>query len=143
MLTNNVLDGKVVPMTLNGIGLDASKLPKMQEVLDELAEGTGIYADLEGIRNRNHELFGNELMWNYPISAGLDAGTYIVAVEEGFLSLPYNSVEADTYESFQIENAHILDEDTLLFLIDQWSSFSADLLGMLGDALNAVKSGQT
>jgi hypothetical protein len=128
-------------MTLNGIGIDASMLPKMQTVFDELAQGAGSYTDLEDIRNRNHEIFGNELMWNYPTSASLDVGSYIVAVKEGFLSLPYNNVETETYESFQIENAYILDEESLLFLINQWRVFSKDLLGMLGDALNAVKSG--
>jgi len=115
-------------MTINGIEIDVSKLVSMQDVLDALAEGDGSYVDLEDIRNRYHEEFGNELMWNYPISGDLDVGTYIILVKEGFLSLPYNSVETDIYEIFQAEHAAILDEEHIQFLIDEWKRYSDDLL---------------
>ena len=126
-------------MNINGIEIDASKLFTKQEILDALDEGSGCYVDLEDIRNRYHEMFGNELMWNYPISADLDVGAYIVAVKEGFLCLPYNSVETDIYEVFQAEHAALLDGELLKYFIVQWNTFSADLLGALGDMLSITQ----
>jgi len=126
-------------MTINGIQVDTSNLESKQDVLDALKEGSGCYVDLEEIRNRYYEAFGNELMWNYPISGDLGVGSCIVVVKEGFLSLPYNSVETDIYEMFQTEHAAMLDEETVCFLIDQWNSYSADLLSAITDMLRILR----
>jgi hypothetical protein len=95
---------------------------------------------LSGIRDRYSEEFGNELIWRYPISDGVNAGTIIVTVKEGFLSLPYNEMDSSEYELFELERSNLLDENELKQFISEWKIFSDDLSGALGDMLNIVRN---
>ena len=122
-------------MKINGIKIDISKLISKDELLKELADGSASDSDLSDIRGRYFEEFGNELIWRYPISDGVNAGTVIVAVKEGFLSLPYNEMESLEYEIFELERANLLDENELKQFISEWKIFSDDLLSALGDML--------
>ena len=126
-------------MKINGIEIDFSKLLSKDELLEEIK----YYASDRGlsqIREKYNEEFGNELIWNYPISDGVNAGTTIVAVKEGFLSLPYNEMDETEYELFNLKIANLLDENELTQFIDNWKRYSEDLLNALGDMLNIVRN---
>jgi hypothetical protein len=122
-------------MKINGIEIDVSRLISKAELLDELACSGASDRSLSDTRNRYNGDFGIELIWRYPISDGVNAGTTIVAVKEGFLSLPYNEMETSDYELFDLERANLLDEDELVNFIDEWKKFSDDLLSSLNDML--------
>ena len=64
-------------MKINGIKIDISKLISKDELLKELADGSASDSDLSDIRGRYSEEFGNELIWRYPISDGVNAGTVL------------------------------------------------------------------
>jgi hypothetical protein len=126
-------------MIINGIEIDVSKLISKAKLLEELACSGSSDRGLADLRNRYDKEFGNELMWRYPISDGVNAGASIVVVKEGFLSLPFNNMETTEYEIFDLERATLLHEDELKYFISEWESFSNDLLSALGDMLNIVR----
>jgi len=125
-------------MKIDGIEIDVSKLISKDELLEELASGGASDRSLADIRGRYFEEFGNELIWRYPISDGVNAGTTIVAVKEGFLSMPYNEMATVDYELFDLERINLLDETELEQFIYNCKTFFADLLGALGDMWNIV-----
>ena len=111
--------------------IDTAKLATQAEVLELLWENGGTYAGLSSLRDRYHKEFGNELVWHYPISEGYHMGVHIVCVQEGFLALPYNSMDAEECEIFELENAAFLDSEALEFFINDWRLYSDDLLAAL------------
>lgn len=119
-------------MEINGIEIDVSKLISKAELLKELECGGASDRALADIRGRYSEEFGNELIWRYPISDGVNAGTTIIAVKEGFLSLAYNEMDTIEYEIFDLERTNLLDENELKQFIGNWKKFSDDLLNALG-----------
>lgn len=126
-------------MKINGIEIDNSKLLSTQELLNRLKENGENDSALSDILGRYEQEFGNPLMWRYPISDGLHAGTAIVVVKEGFLSIPYDNVDKTEYELYELDHAAIFDEDALQCFIEDWVSYSDDLRGALGDMLCVVK----
>ena len=71
--------------------------------------------------------YHNELCWVYPISDGKHLGTYLILVQEGVLSLPYDSANEEDYEIFALEDAHLFDAASMQTFIEEWNSFSVDL----------------
>lgn len=126
-------------MTINGIAIDPAKLMTKQELLDFLNENGAHDRALSDIRERYQDEFGNEFMWRYPISDGKHAGTFIIAIREGFISLPYDEMDREDYELLELDDAAMFDEDSLKCFIEDWKSFSDDLLGALGDMLSIVR----
>lgn len=124
---------------INGIKIDTSKLMTKQTFLDHLEENGATDRALAEIREQYYKMFGNELMWHYPISDGMHAGVMIVVVQEGFISLPYHEIDIEEYELFELNHVAMFDEDSLGIFIDDWKSFSVDLLGALNDMLGIVK----
>ena len=111
--------------------IDTAKLLTQAEVLELLKENNETYQALAEIGNRYHDAFGNELIWHYPISDGDHSGSYFVLVQEGILSIPYNTVEPTIYEIFESQYATMLDEAGIQFCIDNWIPFSDDLLSAM------------
>lgn len=111
--------------------IDTAKLATQAEVLELLWENDETYAGLSQIGNRYHAAFGNELIWHYPISEGVHTGLYIICVQEGFLSIPYDIVDAVAYEILELSKAALLDEEALSYLNSNWMPFSDDLLAAL------------
>lgn len=122
-------------MRISGVDIDVTKLISKDELLDELKSGGASDFVLGDVRGRYREAFGVELTWRYPLSDGEHAGIAIVAVQEGFLSLPYDEMDHTDYELFELKHAALLNEDALKFLIDNWKTFSEDLTGALNDML--------
>ena len=120
-------------MVINGIQFDPQQLMSKDELLDFLRENGESDRGLSKIRERHHETYGNELMWRYPISDGMHLGTFIVAVKEGFISLPYDSVDREEGELLELQDASMFDGESMDYFIDDWRSFSDDLLGVMKD----------
>ena len=126
-------------MMINGIHIDTAKLWSKDKVLEYLKENGEDDRTLSDIRGEYFDLFGNELVWYYPICDGSNLGADIIVVQEGFLHLPYNTVEKDDREIFELDGAALLDADALQFCIDLWEPFSADLLSALKDMQRVLR----
>jgi len=126
-------------MQLRGIEVDKSKLYTKEALISHLNENGGSDRALSSVRTFYHETFGNELMWRYPISDGLHAGALIVTVQEGFVSLPYNIMNEDEYEIYELDRVCLFNEEALQHFITDWVSFSDDLLGALNDMLKITQ----
>lgn len=85
------------------------------------------------IREYYFNNFGNELVWKYPISDGKHAGTFIVTVKDGFLSIPYNEISPEMYELLILDDAAMLDKESLQYFIDYMRLFYNDLMVALED----------
>ena len=114
-------------MKIGGIEFDPEDLMSKDELIAYIRENGESDRALADIRNQQQEDYGNELIWRYPISEGIHLGTFIVAVKEGFVSLPFNIVDAEDYELLELNDAAYLDEDVMQMFIDDWRSFSHDL----------------
>jgi len=125
-------------MTVCGIEIDPEKLMSKQELLDFLRDVGGNDCGLSDIRSRYAKAFGKELTWRYPISDGNYMGTVIVAVREGFLGLPYDFVDREVYEIYELDNAHLLDAESVVRFILDFEEFANDLLGAMGDMMRIL-----
>jgi len=126
-------------MLLNGANIDKTKLYTLDSLLEYLKENGESDRALSSIREYYFETFGNELIWRYPFSNGIHAGVVIVAVKEGFASLPYDIVDKDEYEIFEIKCATLFNEDALQCFIADWQNFSDDLLSVLNEMVLITK----
>ena len=121
--------------------IDTSKLMTKDDLLLYLSESGSSDKELSPIRENNLKLFGNELIWRYPITEGVHTGIMIVMVQEGFVSLPYHRIDTEfleeratpTYEQFLIDESVLLDEDILEILLNDWITFSTDLMLAITD----------
>ena len=64
----------------------------------------------------------------------------IVVVKEGFLSLPYDIVDKEVYEIFELDETSMFDVDSLKYFIEDYKSISDDLLGAMGDMLTILRN---
>jgi len=113
--------------------IDTSKLFTKAELLDFLEENGESDRALAGVRERYMVDFGNELVWYYPISDGKHKGTFIVFVQEGFISIPYDIVDAADYEILELQQTAMFDAEAMQYFIDDWISFSDDLTSAMKD----------
>lgn len=127
-------------MTICGTDFDPMRLMLKDELIAFLRENGENDRALAHIRERNQETFGNELIWFYPISDGKHMGTFIAAVQEGFISLPYDAADQDDYELLVLEDAAMFDDEALEYFIDDWRLFSDDLLQAMTDMRQALNS---
>lgn len=117
---------------------DPLQLLSKDELIEFLRENGENDRALAQIRERNQKAFGNELIWFYPISDGKHMGTFIVCVQEGFLSLPYDAADRDDYELLELDDAAMFDDEALEYFISDWNLFSDDLLHAMTDMLSAL-----
>jgi len=125
-------------MTVDGIQIDKGKLLSKDEALDLLFEYGEDYRAMAHLGKYYRSNFGNELVWRYPISDGLHLGTHILIVKEGFLSVPYESINRDDGELLELNAAATFDADDIQFFINDWRSFSDDLLRAMSDMLRIL-----
>jgi hypothetical protein len=122
-----------------GIILDAGKLMSKEELLRLLRENGADYTSLTKVRDRYEEVFGPDLIWNYPLTDGYHTGFMMVPVKEGFMALPYNAVDEDVYEIFELDHAQILDEESLDLLLMDFKSYATGLCRAMQEAQKIVK----
>ena len=117
------------PYTVSGLlrKLNADALMSAKEVLAYLKENGSTDCTLSDIRLRYYAAHGNELCWRYPISDGIHAGAFILVTKDGYLSLPYNSMDEEDFEILVLEDAVLHDPASLTTFLSDWESFSADL----------------
>lgn len=125
-------------MRICGAEFDPAQLMSKDELLEYLRENGENDRALAHIRGRNQEMFGNELIWFYPISDGKHMGTFIAAVREGFISLPYSAADPDDYELLELADAAMFNDEALQYFIDDWKLFSDDLVTAMEDMKRIV-----
>ena len=120
-------------MIINKTQINRDNLMTKAEILDCLrANGEDGWA-LSHIYEHYYNIFGNELVWRYPISDGKHLGVFIVIAREGFLSVPYDSVDCNDGELLKLSDATMFDADDFEFFIKDWRSFSEDLVSAMSD----------
>jgi len=113
--------------------IDVNKLLSRSELLEFLEENGESDRTMAKVRERYLDDFGNELIWRYPISDGMHAGTFIVFVREGFISIPYDIIDAEDYEIFELRDVAMFDAESMEYFIDEWISYSDDLVAAMKD----------
>ena len=86
-------------------------LVSMSEVIELLTNGSQRFIDLEPIRKKYEEKFGDEQCWSFPVCDGVHLGAVILPVQEGVLYLPYDNLDSECYEQFVTENACLLEKE--------------------------------
>lgn len=113
--------------------VESSKLFSRADLLELLEEYGESDRAMARVRERYMVDFGNELVWRYPISDGKHMGTFIVCVKEGFISVPYDIIDAVDYEILELQQTAMIDADAMRIFIDDWVSFSEDLVTAMKD----------
>ena len=126
-------------MTICGTEFDPKQLMSKDELIQFLRDNDADYRALSYVREHYQEMTGNELVWTYPISDGKHLGTFIVAVKEGFVSLPYDIVDKDDGELLELDDAALFDDEAFEFFIDDWRLFSDDLLQAMTDMRHIIR----
>ena len=107
------------------------QLATIREVLELLRNGGANFTDLEPIRTRYRQQFGDEQCQVCPICYNGYLGVVLMPVQEGTLCLPYDSVASDTMEQFVLKEVHLLEREEcdrlLQELNDQCNSISTVL----------------
>jgi len=127
-------------MTIDNTQIDREKLLSKDEMLGILRGYGEDYRALSRVCDYYRKEFGNELVWLYPISDGKHLGTYIAAVKEGFLSLPYDAVDHDDGELLILSDAAMFSADDFRSFIEDWIAFSEDLLNAMRDMQRFLNS---
>ena len=60
--------------------LNPEELLTKDELIEMIRDGGGTDAALADLREQQHEKYGNELIWRFPISEGESAGGFIMPV---------------------------------------------------------------
>ena len=113
-----------------------------REVLEYLKENGCTDRTLSDIRLRYYAAHGNELCWRYPISDGIHAGAFILATKDGYLSLPYNSMDEEDYEILVLDDAVFHDPASLTTFLSNWEDFSADLTDAMREMCRILEGGE-
>jgi len=125
-------------MNINGVEIERTKLWTKSQLIQYLRENGENDRVLADVRSEYHELFGEDIIWRYPISDGTHMGMLIVPVQEGFLSLPYDEMESDDYEILIPDGAWLMTEVALTRFITDWTAFSDELLIAMNDMRRIV-----
>ena len=111
-------------------------------ILEYLKENGCTDCTLSDIRLRYYAAHGNELCWRYPISDGIHAGAFILATKDGYLSLPYNSMDEEDYEILVLDDAVFHDLASLTTFLSDWEDFSADLTDAMREMCRILEGGE-
>ena len=132
------------PYTASGLlrTLNVDALMSVEDVLAYLRKNGSTDCTLSDIRLRYYAAHGNELCWRYPISDGIHAGAFILVTKEGYLSLPYNSMDEEDYEILKPEDAMLHDPASLTTFLSDWEDFSDDLTDAMREMRRILEGGE-
>lgn len=132
------------PYTVSGLlrTLNPDTLMSAKEILTYLKDNDSTDRTLSDIRLRYYAAHGNELCWRYPISDGIHAGAFILATKDGYLSLPYNSMDEEDYEILVLDDAVFHDLASLTVFLSDWEDFSADLTDAMREMCRILEGGE-
>lgn len=122
-----------IRMRIDGINLSLNDLRSQAELLKYLTENGPTHTALMEFCEEYRNKYFNELCWHYPISDGKHLGTFLVLVKDGVLSLPYDNANGENYEEFCIEDVCLFDADAMSAFIQDWESFSSNLIQTMND----------
>ena len=117
-----------------GIHLDFEKLVSKEELIQRLKVSGSNYRTLGEIRDEYLSIYGVDLVWNYVMDDDLHTGFMMVPVREGFLYLPYDEIRRETFEQYLLDEAVLLDTETIERYIKNWQSYSNSLLQAMEEA---------
>lgn len=117
-------------------------LMSAKEILTYLKDNDSTDRTLSDIRLRYYAAHGNELCWRYPICDGIHAGAFILATKDGYLSLPYNSMDEEDYEILVLDDAVFHDPASLTTFLSNWEDFSADLTDAMREMRRILEGGE-
>jgi len=120
-------------MKYMGLEIDRSKLMTMEYVVDYLQDAN--YSNLSDLRDRYTEAFGQDLVWNYQCCGDFFPGFYIMPVQEGFLSIPYTSVEVDEAEEIVSEDIALLSAEEMQFRLDRYRDYAVELMSAMEEMI--------
>lgn len=132
------------PYTVSGLlrTLNSDTLMSAKEILTYLKDNDSTDRTLSDIRRRYYAAHGNELCWRYPICDGIHAGAFILATKDGYLSLPYNSMDEEDYEILVLDDAVFHDPASLTTFLSNWEDFSADLTDAMREMRRILEGGE-
>lgn len=132
------------PYTVSGLlrTLNSDTLMSAKEILTYLKDNDSTDRTLSDIRLRYYAAHGNELCWRYPICDGIHAGAFILATKDGYLSLPYNSMDEEDYEILVLDDAVFHDPASLTTFLSNWEDFSADLTDAMREMRRILEGGE-
>ena len=108
------------------------------KVLELLTESGANFTALEPVRTQYNEHFGNDLCWSFPFNIDDHLGCVLLPVQEGILFLPYNGLDSETYEQFDLDAAGLLAADLAKNLADDLLSQTAEFYSVLTDIRRAL-----
>lgn len=119
--------------------LDASMLLAKDQVLAQLKENGCSDRALVTVRATYMAAFGDEMMWLFPICFGGHLGARIIAVKEGFLYLPYDSMDPASYEIFLPEEARLTNAEELDNMRNLLTEYAEDIHQAFGQAMHLLQ----
>lgn len=120
-------------LEVNGNRCRREEMVSMSDVLDNLRENGASFTALEPIREKYTGCFGDDLCWTYPLGLENHMGCVILFVREGAMYLPYDSVDAETYEQFDLEAVELLTAAKAQDLVAALFTQAAELYSVLLD----------
>lgn len=105
--------------------VNINDLMSEQEFMEKFAETDGKYSDISEICEVYVKKFGNELVWQYPISDERYSGGFFVLIKEGVLFLPYIDIENcdEIIERDGIRKCNLTDVQRSIF---DWRAYSSN-----------------
>jgi hypothetical protein len=87
----------------------------------------GNYQALDKLVDQYYGEYNGEVFWNYPISDTVNSGQFILPVQEGYLAIPYETIDPTEHEILRLDRAYLLDVDTAKFLSEEWDIYADQL----------------
>ena len=115
--------------------VDCSELLSKEAFLKELFDRGGTFSDLVQICEAYDLKTGTPLYWSYPITDGKHSGCYFVLVQEGVLTLGYDSMDPVDHEIFDPDSAKLCNAEELAWFLDDWNHYSDRLKANLNALL--------
>ena len=129
-------------MKYMGLDIDKSKLMTMAEVIDYLQTHGENYSVFSELRDRYEEEFGNNLVWNYQNCADYFPGCFLMPVQEGILSVPYDEVEVDEFEIIATDSIELLSAEELRERLDRYRSYAEGLMSAMEEMIAIAKDNE-
>jgi len=127
-------------MMFMGHQIEKSKLMTKDQVVDYLKTHGEHYSSLSDIRTRYEEELGLDPVWNYQHCSDCFPGFFIVPVQEGFLSVPYDSVDSDDFEIIVADNIALLSAENLQYLLEEYRIYAEALMNAMAEMIAIAKA---
>ena len=120
--------------------LDKSKLYNRETLLRILEENGANEPAIAAISDQYMESLGQDPVWQYPLCDTKYLGGFVVPVQEGWLWIPYDSVDKEEYELLVLDDTNLLDAETCEYLANELKEYCAGFVAALGRIQNELKT---